>query len=293
VSSKPAIVAIGGGHGLAIALRAARRYAGSITAVVSVADDGGSSGRLRRDLGVPAPGDLRKALVALARPGTVWADVFEHRFDAGELGGHALGNLVLVGLEATMGDFVAALDEAGRLLGAAGRVLPATVEPVVLKAHAAGAEVRGQVAVANTVGIGRVQLVPADAAAPPEAVAAIGAADQVVLGPGSLFTSVLPVVCVPQLRMALAATAAQVVMVANVAPQAAETRGLDATDHLRVAREHGARVDVFLYATNGRLAADEDVIRSWGVEPVAAPVAGPDQLAHDPEQLATALGALL
>jgi uncharacterized cofD-like protein len=293
VSSKPAIVAIGGGHGLAVALRAAQRYAGSITAVVSVADDGGSSGRLRRDFGVPAPGDLRKALVALARPGTVWADVFEHRFDGGELGGHALGNLVLVGLEATMGDFVGALDEAGRLLDAAGRVLPATVESVVLKARAAGAEVRGQVAVGNTSGIGRVQLVPADAAAPPEAVAAIEAADQVVLGPGSLFTSVLPVVCVPQLRAALAGTAAQVVMVANVAAQPAETSGLDATDHLRVAREHGARVDVFLYASNGRLAADEDVIRSWGVEPVAAAVAGPDQLAHDPEQLATALGALL
>ena len=124
----PNIVALGGGHGLAVALRAARRYAGTLTAVVSVADDGGSSGRLRRDLDVVPPGDLRKCLVALAEPDDVWATAFEHRFGGTELGGHALGNLILVGLVETLGDVASALDEAARLLGASGRVRPATTE---------------------------------------------------------------------------------------------------------------------------------------------------------------------
>ena len=133
----PAVVALGGGHGLAVALRAAREYAGSITAVVSVADDGGSSGRLRRDLGVPPPGDIRRCLVALSSEDTVWTEAFEHRFSGGDLDGHALGNLILVGLAESLGSFSAALDEAGRLLRTVGQVLPATVEPVVLKAELA------------------------------------------------------------------------------------------------------------------------------------------------------------
>jgi len=114
--SGPAVVALGGGHGLAITLQAAQRYAGTLTAVVSVADDGGSSGRLRRDLDVVPPGDLRKCLVATADPGSVWAAAFEHRFSGSELGGHALGNLVLVGLVETLGDIGAALDEAAAAL---------------------------------------------------------------------------------------------------------------------------------------------------------------------------------
>jgi len=129
----PAVVALGGGHGLAAALRGIRTYAGDVTAIVTVADDGGSSGRLRRDLGGLAPGDVRRCLVALADDPT-WAAAFEHRFAGGELDGHALGNLVVVGLAETLGDFTAGLDAAAALLHAAGRVLPATVEPVILKA---------------------------------------------------------------------------------------------------------------------------------------------------------------
>src|SRR5204863_9620547 len=161
----PSVVALGGGHGLATALRSIRQYAGSITAVVSVADDGGSSGRLRRDLGVPPPGDIRRCLVALAGDETAWSAAFEHRFREGDLEGHALGNLVLVGLTETLGSFPDALDEAGRLLRAVGRVVPATVEPVVLKAELTsvqGEMVEGQVAVGNSHGIRRVELVPAD-----------------------------------------------------------------------------------------------------------------------------------
>jgi uncharacterized cofD-like protein len=290
----PAVVALGGGHGLAVALTAARRYAGSITAVVSVADDGGSSGRLRRDLGVPPPGDVRKCLVALADEHGPWRDVFEHRFAGGDLEGHALGNLVLAGLTESLGDFVAALDEAARLLHAVGRVLPATTDAVVLKADVDGGAVEGQVAVMNTdARIRRVEIVPRDAPACPDAVAAVAEADQVVLAPGSLYTSVLPVVCVPELREAVGKTGAPVVQVANLHPQLPETAGLDATDHLRAVVEHGGTVNTFLYQRNGPLTADEAAIRDLGATPVAGDIARPNGRAHDPQRLAAALSAVV
>jgi uncharacterized cofD-like protein len=290
----PAVVALGGGHGLSVVLQAARAYAGTITGLVSVADDGGSSGRLRRDFGVPAPGDLRRCLVALAGSDTVWRDAFEYRFGGGELGGHALGNLVIVGLTETLGDFSAALQEAGRLLHAVGRVFPATADAVVLKADVEGEAVEGQVAVQNSAGrIRRVELVPSDAGAPAGAIAAIASADQVVLAPGSLYTSLLPVLCVRDLRAAVEAAPGRVLQVGNLRPQQPETTGLDATDHLLAVKEHGARVDAFLYQRDGALAADDAVIRDWGVDPVPADVARSDGLVHDPGKLATALQALL
>lgn len=294
-------MALGGGHGLAAALRAIRQYTSAITAVVSVADDGGSSGRLRRDLGVLPPGDLRRCLVALSDD-ALWSNAFEHRFGAGELDGHALGNLVLAGLTETTGDFTIALDAAGRLLGTVGRVLPATTEPVVLKAEvgraALGAdgvvdEVEGQVAVQNSANIRRVELVPPDVPASAEAVRAIERADQVVLAPGSLYTSLLPVLCVDGLRRAIALTPGRVVQVANLRPQPPETAGLDATDHLRAVRAHGVRVDVYLFDDRGPLGADEEQIRAWGVEPVAAHVATDRGYTHDPRRLANVLQALL
>jgi uncharacterized cofD-like protein len=294
VTDRPRVVALGGGHGLAVALRAAREYAGDITAVVSVADDGGSSGRLRRDLDVFPPGDLRKCLVALAAPDSLWAGAFEHRFTAGELDGHALGNLVLVGLAQTLRDPVAAIDEAGRLVGAAGRVRPATAEPVVLKADIGGASVQGQVAVMTVGGrIRRVEVVPRDAPAHPDAVSAIAAADQVVLAPGSLYTSLLPVLVVPALRDAVATTPGRVVQVCNLRVQPPETTGLDATDHLQAVLDHGGRVDTFLYERDGALRVDEDRIRAWGVRPVGAALGGRSGLVHDPAKLARVLADLL
>lgn len=294
----PAVVALGGGHGLATALRAIRHYAGSITAVVSVADDGGSSGRLRRDLGVSPPGDIRRCLVALAGDDGVWSAAFEHRFRDGELEGHALGNLVLVGLTESLGSFPDALDEAGRLLRAVGRVLPATVEPVVLKAELAdaavpGEMVEGQVAVANSRGIRRVELVPGDVAATPAAIDAIRAADQVVYAPGSLYTSVLPVLCVNGLRDAISASRAHVVQVANLRPQVPETSGMDVADHLAAVLAHGARVDTLLHDTGDGLVLDRARLQALGVDPVGAPVARPNGLAHDPELTAFALRALV
>jgi uncharacterized cofD-like protein len=306
MSDRPNVVALGGGHGLAVVLRAVRTYAGSVTAVVSVADDGGSSGRLRRDLDVPPPGDLRKALVALAEPDSVWAGAFEHRFEAGDLGGHALGNLVLVGLGAALGDFTRALDEAGRVLGAAGRVRPATTESVVLKAHLdreASADdedddgetsIEGQVAVANVSGrIRRVELVPGDAPAHPDVIAAIAAADQVILAPGSLYTSLLPVVAVAELREAVVAAPCTVIQVCNLRPEPPETEGLDGLDHLRAVLEHGGRVDTFVWQRAGALGCDETAVRALGVEPVPVEVSAANGAVHDPTRLASVLSDLI
>jgi uncharacterized cofD-like protein len=297
-SSGPSVVALGGGHGLAITLQAAQRYAGTLTAVVSVADDGGSSGRLRRELDVVPPGDLRKCLVATADPGNVWAAAFEHRFGGSELGGHALGNLVLVGLVETLGDIGMALDEVGALLGARARVRPATTERVVLKARvdAEGAprEVEGQVAVMQTRGtIRRVELVPSDVAADPVAIEAIRGADQVLLAPGSLFTSLLPVVIVPEIRDAVRASRGQVVLIGNLEPQVPETEGLDGVDHVRAVLDHGARVDLLVSAEDGRLGVDPTAVEALGVRLVRTSVSPPGAPSHDPGQLAEALVRLL
>src|SRR5580698_7483592 len=154
--SAPAVVALGGGHGTAVTLRAARQYAGTLTGVVSVADDGGSSGRLRELLNVVALGDIRKCLVALAAPDSALALAFEHRFEDGELAGHALGNLILAGLVEATGDLVEGVRAAAGLLGAEGDVLPATSERVVLKSEGPNGEVAGQVAVSAAGGIERV-----------------------------------------------------------------------------------------------------------------------------------------
>jgi uncharacterized cofD-like protein len=283
----PKVAALGGGHGLAATLQAARRYAGDITAVVSVADDGGSSGRLRDALGIPAPGDLRRCLVALADPETLWAQAFEHRFEAGELAGHALGNLVIAGLAGVTSDFTVALDEAARLLGVHGRVLPATKGPVVLKAIGGDGEVQGQVAVQNAGRIRAVSLVPADAEAPPEVVDAILAADQVVIGPGSLFTSILAVIAVPDIRRALAETAARKVYVANLREQHPETEGLDVAGHLSALSTHGLEVDVVVCHRGGLPVGLVDV------PTVERSIAPADLSAHDPGQLAEALADLV
>ena len=292
----PAVVALGGGHGLAIALQAARHYAGSITAVVSVADDGGSSGRLRRDLDVPAPGDLRKCLVALAGENSPWSRVFEHRFQTGELEGHALGNLLLVGLTEAFGDLPKALQEAGRLVEAVGRVLPATLDPVVIKADVDGEPVQGQVAVSEAGARGRIRglhLVPRDVAAYPEAVDAIAHADQILVGPGSLYTSLLAVSVVPEIRLALALARGRIVQVANLRTESPETAGLDGTDHALALLEHRVRIDTFLYDRSGPLVVNDAYLYEHGVMPVGADLAPADSNDHDSAKLATALQDLL
>jgi uncharacterized cofD-like protein len=283
----PDVVALGGGHGLSASLRAVRRYAGTVTAIVSVADDGGSSGRLRTAFDIPAPGDLRKCLVALAGEDSIWTRAFEHRFEAGELEGHAFGNLVIAGLADSSGDFEVALAEAGRLLGSVGQVFPATREPVVLKAEVEGLSVEGQVAVSNAGRISGVSLVPADPEAPAGALEAIAAADQLVVGPGSLYTSVLAVVAVPALRDALRAATARTVYVCNLRPQHPETSGYDVADHVAALAAHGLDVDVVVCHPGALPKGD------LRVECVEADVAGPDRVLHDPVRLGEVLGRLV
>jgi uncharacterized cofD-like protein len=259
-----------------------------VTAIVSVADDGGSSGRLREALGIAAPGDLRRCLVALASDeDSLWARAFEHRFEAGELEGHALGNLVIAGLAEASGDFLAGLEEAAQLLGTVGHVLPATTTPVVLKAEAAGGSVEGQVRVAATDRLSTVSLVPPDAAPPAEALAAIAKADQVVVGPGSLFTSVLAVLAVPAISAALRATDAQKIYVCNLRPQPPETAAFDGAAHVRALLEHGFEPDVAL-CDPARLPSG-----AMPVPRVERALAREDGLAHDPGRLAEALRELL
>jgi uncharacterized cofD-like protein len=289
-SAGPRVVALGGGHGLATTIRAARRYAGELSAVVSVADDGGSSGRLREIAGIPAPGDLRRCLVAMAGDDTPWAAAFEYRFPpgSGDLAGHALGNLLIAGLANVTGDFGAALDLAAGLLAPVGRVLPATSVPTVLKADVAGREVVGQVAVSETSGtITCVSIVPPDAPVPGEALAAIEAADQVILGPGSLFTSVLAVAAVPGIRKALEARSTGVVYVCNLRPQPPETAGFTDADHLRAVVDHGVPVQVMI-APAGARGPDEML----GVAVVRADLELADGSGHDPEKLAGVLAKL-
>lgn len=282
----PRVVALGGGHGLAASLRAIRTYASEVTAVVSVADDGGSSGRLRDELGIPAPGDLRKCLIALGDPNSIWTQALEHRFDAGDLKGHPLGNLMIAGLTGATGDFTAALDEVGRLVGAAGRVLPATIAPVVLKAEAGSGQIEGQVNVAHASHISAVSLVPHDAPAPPEAIEAITNADQIVIGPGSLFTSVLAAAIVPDIKAALAASSAQRVYVCNLSEQEPETSGFDVAAHVAALKNHGVIADIVLCDTSAMSLGSSEL------PVVERALARPNGLAHDPELLANALAEL-
>jgi uncharacterized cofD-like protein len=283
----PAVVAIGGGHGAAATLRAARRYAGRLTAVVSGADDGGSSGRLRDAVDMPAPGDLRRCLEALAPPSAL-ADAFEHRFASGELEGHPLGNLLIAGLTETTGDFVAALQEAATLLAAVGEVYPASTEPVTLSAQLVDGEaVQGQVAVMAARGIRQVTLVPEDPPAPKAALEAIADADQIVIGPGSLYTSVLAALAVPAVAAAVERSAGRTVYVANLAAAEAETRGYDLGDHVGALERHGVEVDLVV-AQPGALPRGET-----SAQVVEAPVATPNGLAHHPELLGEVLRSLV
>lgn len=301
-----AVVALGGGHGLAVSLRAIRTYAASVTAVVSVADDGGSSGRLRQEFPIlPAPGDARRCLGALAAPDSSIAAVLEHRFgpDTGMLSGHAYGNLLLAALTFGLGSFQAALAEVGRMTGAVGSVLPATDGPVQLTGKAVEDEdgakrIVGQVAVARAIGRRYVALEPADATSPPQVRETILAADQVVIGPGSLFTSVVAAAIVPAVKQALHETSAQRIYVANLSPQVPETAGFDLHDHLEVLAEHDIPVDVVLVPTESALPVAAEPVpggrggRSVALRTVERPLVCPEGGAHDPALLAVALSEL-
>ncbi|HET7310725.1 MAG TPA: uridine diphosphate-N-acetylglucosamine-binding protein YvcK [Mycobacteriales bacterium] len=304
--SGPRVVAFGGGHGLAASLQALRRVTTDLTAVVTVADDGGSSGRLRAELGTLPPGDLRMALAALAADdptAQTWAALAQHRFAGnGSLAGHAVGNLVITALAELLGDPVSALDCVGSLLNAAGRVLPLATAPLEIVADVVGldpddpgaaVEVSGQVAVATTPGrVVAVRVEPAEPPACPQAVDAVLDADWAVLGPGSWFTSVIPHLLVPQMAKALSATSARRVVALNLSPQPGETDGFSPETHLEVLAAHAPdlQLDVVIADTSA-VGGDDGELREaaagFGAELVVADLARDDGTPrHDPVRLA-------
>jgi uncharacterized cofD-like protein len=297
--SSPRVVCIGGGHGLSAALQAVRQIAEDVTAVVTVADDGGSSGVLREWLGIPAPGDLRMAIAALSADSSR-AALLQYRFREGDLAGHPLGNLLIAALADLRGDFVDAVEEVAQIAGVHGRVLPATPAPVVLRARIGGETISGQVAIAQGPGpVERLFLDPADAPATEAAVEAIEESTLTVLGPGSLFTSVLAALIVPGIAAAVR-KAPRVALVLNIVQQIGETAGLDAAAHVRALLDHvpGLRLDAVV-AHSGPIAGvsrpvhiDERAMAALRAPLVLADLvdAGPR---HDPDKLASALKGLL
>lgn len=313
-------VALGGGHGLHATLSALRRLTDDITAVVVVADDGGSSGRIRRELDILPLGDLRMALGALSgqeHPGpqtTLWQRVFEHRYGGhGALAGHAVGNLVLAGLLEVLDDPVAALDQACHLLGVRGRVLPMSPHPVDIEADVTGIRgasggdgsdrgdrdvahrIRGQVAVATTPGrVQQVRLDPRRPKACPEALEALRTADVITLGPGSWFSSVLPHLLVPELFAALVESDARRVLVLNLAPQPGETAGFSPEQHLEVLAAHAPRLRLDVVVADKAAVPEPDLLRrgaeAFGADTLLTTVGAADgSPQHDPDALASAL----
>lgn len=252
------IVCLGGGHGLFQTLRAARSLGlPDINAVVTVADDGGSSGRIRRELGHIPPGDLRMALCALARDdaeGEMWESVLQHRFGGtGALAGHAVGNLLISGLTDVLGSEIEALDVVAKLTNSYGRVIPVCPQPLDIEAEVAGLAddprimrmLRGQVAIATTPGeVRRVRLIPENPAASKDAIAAIERADMITLGPGSWFSSVIPHLLVDDIVAAISASQALRVVVLNLSNTQLETTGFSMERHIHMLMQHAPKLRV-------------------------------------------------
>lgn len=313
----PRVVAIGGGHGLSTLLSGLKHHTANITAIVNVADDGGSSGRLRREFGVLPPGDIRRCLAALAEEESLMAQLFEYRFDQGEgLRGHTFGNLFITVLDEITGSFDKAVKSASDVLAVRGRVIPPTLEDVTLAAELVAQEgdtarlIWGE----SSIGKGghpirRVFLDPPNPPAYPDAVKAIMGADLIVLGPGSLYTSILPVLLVDDVRTAFQRSSALCVYVCNVATEPGETDQFGVRAHLDALRDHigGECIDLVLANNNTRPAnnfppewqgrteivpLDVQGLTEWKI--VAADIINPDNpLRHDPKKLARELMRLL
>ncbi|QPK82411.1 uridine diphosphate-N-acetylglucosamine-binding protein YvcK [Corynebacterium qintianiae] len=318
MSISPVFTCLGGGHGLYQTLLAARHArAGHINAVVTVADDGGSSGRLRRELGMIPPGDLRMALSALthdSEEGRLWRSTLQHRFKGnGAMAGHAVGNLILAGLSEEAGGMQQALDVLAKWTRSNGRVIPVCNEPLEIEADVAGLDddprvlrsVRGQVAVATTPGtVRRVRILPGDPPVNSAAIAAIMNADVVTVGPGSWFSSVIPHLLVPDVVTALNETTAQVVVILNLSPEAGETQGFTTERHMHLLSQHapGLHVDHFLADNYLTATPGERRHLQRTAERVGGAIAymdvrtiredGSATNTHDPEKLAAALMTL-
>ena len=307
----PRIVAIGGGTGLSALLRGLKEHTSNLTAVVTVADDGGSSGVLRTSLGIPPVGDIRNCIAALADAEPLMSDLLQYRFpetaegEAQGLGGHAVGNLLLAAMTAVEGgDFEEGVRRINRILAVRGQVVPVSPEPLTLHAELAdGRIVDGQSSIMAVDGIQRLWLTPKDVPASTDAMRAIAEADLVVIGPGSLFTSLLPSLLLPEIREALLATPAPIFYVCNVATQAGETAGFDLAAHVEALVAHTAPGIVDVVLANNRFNARtptgwraEHVGLRWPPAVQPAPrlilddVVDPENAHHhDPARLAEAI----
>ncbi len=307
----PKIVAIGGGTGLSTLLRGLKKHTGNLTAIVSVADDGGSSGRLRQALGLPPPGDIRACLAAMSEDEDLLTQLFQYRFRQGEeLLGHSFGNLFIAALSSVTGSFEEGVREAGRVLGVAGQVLPATSANIALIADKtlaiAGEAIRieGESRIPSIPGrIRRVQLEPVDPPAYPAAIQAILSADMIIIGPGSLYTSILPNLLVPRLAEAIETSRAFKVFVCNIATQKGETDHLNCCQHLEAIEAHIERNLVDMVVANDNLEhlpGDEVELVDPGLDqPISVPIYTTDLIdthiptRHDSDKLAETLIALL
>jgi uncharacterized cofD-like protein len=308
------VVALGGGHGLAASLQALRRVTDSLTAVVGVADDGGSSGRLRSEFGVLPPGDLRMALAALCGDdswGRTWEQVIQHRFGGvGQLAGHSLGNLLITALWEQTGDAVSGLDWVAALLEAHGRVLPCSTVPLTIVAEVLGHDPRrpdevsivcGQVEIATTPGtVIDMSLDPPEPPACKEAIAAVLEADAIVLGPGSWYTSVIPHLVIPDLARAMTESHAQRIVVLNLNPQMGETTDFAAHTYLDVLFNYLPDLRIDTVIADREHVEDLDALHrscaDLGAElfltDVARPGSHPAGM-HDPQRLAVAFDTVL
>lgn len=309
----PKIVVVGGGTGLSALLRGLKQYTCNLTAIVTVSDDGGSSGKLREELGIQPPGDVRNCLVALADTEDIMDSLFSYRFESGTLEGHSLGNLLLAGLTSISGDFQKGIEQVGKVFAIRGKVFPSTLDQIVLVADLEdGTRVAGETAVRGTEGkIERVYLEPSDCNPLPEALEALEEADLIVLGPGSLYTSVLPNLLVEGLREKIREVKAPCVYVCNVMTEKGETDGYRASDHLKAILDHcgSGFVDAVL-ATTGKITApllkryieeeavpvitDAKVVERMGAKYYEANLVQVGNVVrHDPDRLAKELIRLL
>ncbi|MBV9047496.1 MAG: YvcK family protein [Solirubrobacterales bacterium] len=284
---------LGGGHGLTAVLSALRHHPAELTAIVTVADDGGSSGELRRRREGPAVGDMRRALISLADDDAALARAFARPLSIETLGSHPLGNLVIRSVTDAFGDLEQASEWLGRQLGVSGRVLPASAEPVSLLAEAENGIIEGEQAIgAARVRIKRIRFSPERPAVPKATREKVREADLVLLGPGSLFTSVLAACALPDVARALARTAGRVVWICNLEPEPVETAGMTAWEHLAALRRHGVRVDAVLYDPRAKLHFDADRLSARGYEPLPRLLRSARPGAHDPALLRVALEEL-
>lgn len=275
--SDPKFVVIGGGTGISALLRGLKRFSEDITAIVTMADDGGSSGMLRREYGMLPPGDVRNCLVALANAEPSLKNLLQYRFKEGELKGQNMGNLIITALTDVYGGFAEGVREAAEVLKITGRVLPVTEESIALIAHYAdGSSIRGESAIPeyayeNDVAITSMELAPRAPKANGDCIDEILAADLLVIGPGSLYTSLIPNLLVPDVARALNESRAPLVYVANIMEQRGETEGMSLTDHLEAMRAHGLKRPVrSIIVNDGQM--DEALLEKYAEEEGVRPI---------------------